>query len=159
MVEQWLNCSCLTPAVFDNDHRELCKRIIEKYKDTTEQKNIDGIPNSLSYGQAQKWVNMTLKNLYIYDNSNSANIGIYKLLPFMHIPIDNVVLDIVTDKKRCYIDPLQMKYGLNKNSSSWSRWSENEYTKFRPVLNNRIRELFPAIDPIRWELQHWSTIE
>ena len=158
-VEAWLSGVYIDQKIFDKNHKSLCEAIIKVYKDTTEQKNISGTPHSLSYGQAQKWVNMSLKNLYIYDDSNSAGMGMHKLLPFMHIPIDNVVLDIVTDKRACYIDSPSVGYGLKKNSSSWSRWSEKEYLGFRKLLNDRIDALFPGENPIRWELKHWSTVE
>ena len=158
-VKTWLDRVRIDQKTFDEAHKSLCEDIIEVYKDATDQKNISGTPHSLSYGQAQKWVNMSLKNLYIYDDSNSAGMGMHKLLPFMHIPIDNVVLDIVTDKRACYIDSPNVGYGLKKNSSSWSRWSEKEYLGFRKLLNDRIDALFPGENPIRWELKHWSTVE
>ena len=51
-IEKWLE----NTDDFDNEHVELCNKIIEEYKGTTEQGNKD---NSLYFGQAQKWVNMT----------------------------------------------------------------------------------------------------
>ncbi len=138
------------PTDFDKEHKALCKIIIEKYKGTTNQGEEN---NSLYFGQAQKWVNMTLKNLYIYSKTNSTSLNLTSLLPYMHIPIDNIILDIAADVKKCYIDPIETVYGLKKPEKSWSKWDHDTYEEYQTKLKNKIA---PAT-PILWELTHWST--
>ena len=61
-TQRWINDKTLNEVKFKKEHKELCDAIIDKYKNTTNQKKHQ---YSLSFGQSQKWVNMTLKNLYV----------------------------------------------------------------------------------------------
>ncbi len=147
-VLDWLKTP---PSNFDKEHEELCNAIIAKYKGTTNQGEHD---NSLYFGQAQKWVNMTLKNLYVYSKTNKTDLNLTALLPYMHIPIDNIVLDIAAGKKKCYVDPEGTTYELKKPSGPWSKWSFDTYNNYQSALKEKISPQ----TPILWELIHWSTV-
>ena len=65
--------------VFNSWHKKVCKDIIESAAEGSKPKDIKeqhlfgkkGEPtNSITYGQAQKWVNMTLKNLLVMGKIN-----------------------------------------------------------------------------------------
>lgn len=142
-----------SPEDFDDIHNSLCLEIIEIYK----------AASNLNYGQAQKWVNMTLKNLYVYSESNRycrpdvEILSLEPLIPKMHVPIDNIVLDILSGKKKCYVD--SQKYNLkrpkiNGKEVSWSKWDYKTYIDFQNEIRKTVGE-----NPIIWELQHWSTVE
>ena len=92
-VKIWINNTNLTKEQFNNDHESLCIAIIEKYKGTTNQNEPD---NSLYFGQAQKWVNMTLKNLYVYSKSNNTSLSFDNIIKYLHVPIDNVILKFLS---------------------------------------------------------------
>ena len=151
-VKIWINNTNLTKEQFNNDHESLCIAIIEKYKGTTNQNEPD---NSLYFGQAQKWVNMTLKNLYVYSKSNNTSLSFDNIIKYLHVPIDNVILDIASGTKRCYIDPPETTYGVAKPEKAWSKWSYSEYKKYQENLEASIKNDCPII----WELKHWSTVE
>lgn len=137
---------------YDEDHRHLCEQIILLYRNTTIQTDAG---NSLYFGQAQKWVNMTLKNLYVYTESNDTRLSLRPLLPYMHIPLDNIIMDIAADTKRCYIDPPNRKYAVKKPSTPWSKLDFAEYARYQRELVAKIDHSYPLV----WELTHWSTVE
>ena len=151
-VEKWMNNTSLTKKQFNENHEALCKAIIEKYKGTTNQNEPD---NSLYFGQAQKWVNMTLKNLYVYSKSNKTSLNLDNIIKYFHVPIDNVILDIASGTKRCYIDSPETTYGVAKPAKAWSKWSYNDYKTYQNKLEASIKNDCPII----WELKHWSTVE
>ena len=151
-VKNWINNTNLTKKQFNKDHESLCIAIIEKYKGTTNQNEPD---NSLYFGQAQKWVNMTLKNLYVYSKSNNTSLSFDNIIKYLHVPIDNVILDIASGTKRCYIDPPETTYGVAKPEKAWSKWSYSDYKKYQENLEASIKNDCPII----WELKHWSTVE
>ncbi|MDD3085129.1 MAG: hypothetical protein PHU32_04565 [Candidatus ainarchaeum sp.] len=68
---------------FDYWHNSVCDSIIKKYNN----KNIE-----LKYGQAQKWLNMTIKYLYCLGENFD------KEFSFFHIPVDNYILDIALER-------------------------------------------------------------
>ncbi len=159
-IEQWIKN---TPSEedFNSQHTALCSTIIDEYKGTTDQ----GDPkNSLYFGQAQKWVNMTLKNLYVYSESNRTQLSLKSLLPYMHIPIDSIIMDIAAGSKKCYVDNNTITYGIKKPKNGnnkeicWSKFDETTYKEYQKALTDKIKETHPSIDPIIWELTHWSTV-
>lgn len=151
-VYNWINNSTINKDIFNDEHRDLCNKIIEKYKGTTNQGETNG---SVYFGQAQKWVNMTLKNLYVYSKSNNTSLNLDNIIKYFHVPIDNVILDIASDAKPCYIDPPGTTYGVIKPKKAWSKWDYKKYREYQEALKNSIGNVIPII----WELQHWSTVK
>ena len=141
---------------FDCIHNKLCNDIITVYKSTTAQNETN---DSLFYGQAQKWVNMTLKNLYVYSKSNDTALNIEPLLPFLHVPIDSIIISVASGKTRCAIDHPEVIYGVEAPAESWSQMDEKAYEDYQGKLRKRIEALFPDVYPIIWELRHWSAAE
>ena len=60
---------------FDDLHKETCDRLRQKF---------DEFP--FQYGQAQKWINMTLKYIFILDPDSVSHV-----YSFFHTPIDNIM--------------------------------------------------------------------
>ena len=113
---------------FDDWHKKLCDAIIEKYE-------MNGI--TFTYGQAQKWINMTLKYLYVLDSQK-----IEKLFKYCHVPLDNYVFDIS-----------EKLFGIEKTKIPWSRWCDyhNQYMAYQIKLRNSIKNEAP----LRWEFKAW----
>ena len=114
--------------IFDTWHKLLSDEIIGKYQE-------QGI--NFSYGQAQKWINMTLKYLYIIEP-----IQVEMLFQYCHVPLDNYVFEIS-----------EKIFGIKKPSVPWSRWSDynNQYMEYQKSLRNSIKN----IAPLRWEFRAW----
>jgi hypothetical protein len=84
---------------FDKWHLTNCRNIKSKFKSIY---NYD-----ISFGQSQKWLNMTLKYLFALGEIRIK--GISKNYKFFHIPIDNIVLKELN------------KLGIKRFKIAWSR--------------------------------------
>lgn len=126
-IGEILNQSINNQDAFDKLHNAYCEKLI---------KTKNEIYNQLTLGQAQKWLNMTLKYLIILEEK-----GIEKNMQFFHIPIDNVIQDI-----------LQKEYAINKKFAVWSAISINDYGKYIEY-QNEIRDKFKDEYPILKELE------
>lgn len=107
----------------------------------------------LSYGQAQKWLNMLLKYLYVYDVKGyetlfSSREGIAAL----DMPVDSKV-----------IDALRRKYTVKPPTAGWSMWDRNTYRAYQAAARNALQNA-PDIEnpderiPFYWELIYWSDV-
>jgi hypothetical protein len=74
--------------LFDLWHKQTCIGIKEIFV-----KN--GVSN-FYLGQSQKWINMTLKYIFLY-GENKIN-GFKNIYGFCHIPLDNIILDKIDNK-------------------------------------------------------------
>ena len=113
---------------FDLWHKESCEEIRKSYTEA----NID-----FSYGQAQKWLNMTIKYLYIVGSNSFA--GVFQ---FCHVPIDNYIFQIA-----------EKELGIPHPTIAWSRWNDydGQYLAYQKELRSRIN----GYDPLRWEFKYW----
>lgn len=118
----------MTQDGFDSWHCETCSLIRETYVNA----GID-----FSWGQAQKWVNMTVKYLYIVGTCSFD--GIFR---FCHVPVDNYVFRIA-----------KKELGIPIPEIAWSRWSDydSQYMTYQKKLRSRIK----GYDPLRWEFKYW----
>lgn len=112
---------------FTQWHFSTCKQIVEKY----EAEGID-----FYIGQAQKWVNMTLKYLYVLVPD-----VVEPCYRFLHIPLDNYIMDIA-----------KKQYGVPSLTTAWSRISDyQEYLDYERMLMEVIDEV-----PLDWEFEKWA---
>jgi len=72
----------MTAEVFDRWHKTTCEKITSLF---------DGQGFHLFIGQAQKWINMTLK--YIFTVGERRIQGFGPAYPFCHVPLDKVLLE------------------------------------------------------------------
>ena len=114
----------LTTSFYDQEeftkwHKATCFSICE------------GSNSILTIGQSQKWINMTLK--YAFTLSDNRINGISKNYSFFHIPIDNIIQEL-----------LQKKYGVQKIAEcSWSKITDydtyyNYQKQVRHILKGKI---------------------
>lgn len=122
-----LGNSISTQSDFDAWHFHVCQEIISHYQKV-------GI--SFTFGQAQKWLNMTIKYLYMLEYD-----VFHHTFPFFHVPLDNYIFDVV-DKELF----------IRKPDNPWSRiddyWVYLDYQK-------QIREKLTDSSPLRWEFRYW----
>lgn len=114
-------------ADYDAWHKETCLKIQQVYQKA-------GI--EFTIGQSQKWINMTIKYLYMIGADTFDD-----TFQYFHIPIDNYVFDIA-----------QKVLGIKRPKIAWSRWEsyENQYMEYQKQLRSKI-----DIDPLRWEFKYW----
>ena len=124
----WLDSSHIkSQSVFDSWHRKLSDEIKMIYQSY-------GI--EFSYGQAQKWINMTIKYLYILEVQSFD--GVFE---YLHIPIDNYIYDSVENL-----------LGIPTPKQAWSRLDDYDWYLY---YQEAIREKLSGISPLRWEFREW----
>jgi hypothetical protein len=75
-----------TRAQFEIAHEETCQRILTSFKTNR--------GDTLSYGQAQKPLNVFLKVYIDWANQPDRTFA-DKLAPFLHVPLDSVVMEFI----------------------------------------------------------------
>lgn len=161
---------------FDDWHKNLCKEICNKYGKICDN-NAYPLANSFfSYGNAQKWVNMTIKNLYVISGAYLAvgsedNKSFFESVASRsgeyHIPLDNIILgeiykqELLGSRKDGPIRKSGRKepsYYItdvkNGTKHAWSRIPSMEcYKTFREMLEDAIHAKKEI--PIEWECRSW----
>ena len=118
----------MSAEVFDNWHKKTCERLISHF---------DGHGYHLCFGQAQKWINMTMK--YIFTVGETRISGFGSFYSFCHVPIDIILLAQLE------------KYGFPMLYCAWSRLDNyDEYLK----RQKWIRQKF-FLAPLDVEFQLW----
>ncbi len=110
------------PEQFDDWHKELCDKIVNASKSDDFKmlfEKEDDSSSYLSYGQAQKWVNMTLKYMVIM---GLLNFDEYK--ECLHVPIDRYILREI------------LGGGEKYNGKAWSQINYEEYKEIRKKIDS-----------------------
>lgn len=162
-IKKLLDKSCVIR--FDDWHKNICEELIGTYGDIN-KKFADEV---FSYGNAQKWVNMTLKYLDILyqifsvfepesDFVNKYGFLIDKYSRKFHVPVDSYMIE----KSWPLLDvklPLKDKAKREKNYkcpyeyvTPWSQWCDEEYTEYQKNLADVLEE---NMSPLEWENQAW----
>lgn len=153
---------------FQNWHCRVCKTVIEKMGQDLLKEN-----KLLTYGQAQKWLNMTLKYYWLLGLLPAA----MKENDF-DVPVDSYIIEAVwtdgfwnkssfwesNDKRDKILKEDKIKkdasgdYKLNSFSDekyiSWSSWNQPEYRSFQKALKQYIGN----VAPLKWEAKAWIEI-
>ena len=129
-IQKLKDNECLDQDTFDDEHKKLSESIISTYKHEVEE---------FTHGQAQKWVNMTLKYVYVLDKAE-----IQSIFQYCHVPIDNYILDCA-----------KKEFGINKRKEAWSLWDNDTYREYQEDLRNAIKGKYPKECPLRWEFDAW----
>jgi len=112
---------------YDSWHMQLCNKLMEMYMNS----GID-----FHIGQSQKWVNMTMKYLYIL-----GCLDLSAIFNFFHVPLDNIVFNAA-----------KKTLNIPKPSQSWSRMDDYfcEYMEYQKHIRESI-----SVPPLRWEFSNW----
>ena len=140
---------------------KLCDTIVGYYKGIKLNNK-----SLFTYGNAQKWINMTMKYLYIIsgileDNKSQKWKVIDSLTNAYHIPIDNYIIESQWsnswNKEADIPIPITYKFKCQDTIGdfsttkykSWSQWDQKEYDDFQGVLIKKAASEHKA--PIEWE--------
>ena len=130
IIEKQINKIIDQPS-FDEWHSKLCEAVTDK--------------KFYTFGQAQKWVNMTLKYLLVLDYE-----PVLRLIQYLHVPIDKVVVGKALEGEHPLFDG---------NPDEYLPWSKkikdgpkNNYYKFQDSLRKAIK----GLHPIQWEFKAWN---
>lgn len=156
------------PENYNEWHKETCKKVIDKAKEY-EQKNWlqKNGKDGFYYGQAQKWVNMTIKYMWVTGRWKDK---LDKLMKDLHVPVDSYILQGVWDDENLRLEDkrdilekvfrgdieARLKEGKKFNDQwvvSWSRWDDKQYISFQENLRKKLNE-----NPFTWEGEMWIKI-
>lgn len=161
---------------FDKWHEEICEALCTKGYKTTSKRTQKGI----TYGIAQKWLNMTLKYLTVFnaihsmDSKQSVNTdvadaehdGILEeingLKGCLHASVDRYIINAVWNNTAVKI-PLKNSTKIEQRNCEykhpadyckpWSQWTSEDYKEFQ----NSLREALPKQTLFEWEGTAWIT--
>ena len=129
-IKDLLSKNPMTQEMFDTWHHSLCMEIVNYYQSS--------MAIGFSVGQAQKWVNMTMKYLYI---QNEIDIG--NVTEFLHIPLDNYI-----------IAEVKSSFNIDPPSTVWSKMDDYvKYLEYEIRIRNKLKDI--GIIPIKWEMKAW----
>ena len=115
-----LSAEINTQSDFDDLHKTACYDLISSFRG-----------QSFTVGQAQKWINMTFKNLHLLDFPE-----VQKVYEYCHIPVDSYMLNITN-------------YTM---SQPWSKINDYcEYLEYQ----NWFRKEYPNYIPLDKEFYLW----
>ncbi len=126
---------------FDSWHKSLCNDII-KLQDNKVLKE------KLTVGQAQKWVNMSIKYLYLL----GRNVASPKVL---HIPVDDFIIHAAAVSKESNIgDKVDVK-GLGVKGDDVKPWSKIRDYEIYKKYQDTLRENYNPGNLVDWEEKAW----
>ena len=136
-IKKLVNCSITSEKEFDEWHKQLCIKISDEYKNSKIQ---------FTYGQAQKWLNMTIKYLCMLEVEGYSFDNVIK---WLHIPIDNYIFDAVEKELK-----------IDRPKDIWSRWDNyDEYLKYQNDIRERIeKDRNIDVPPLLWEFKNWLEV-
>ncbi len=121
-----MNFSFDTQEEYDERHQIECQILIDKFKEL-----YGGHKIIFTIGQAQKWINMTLKYMYALGTErHKSQLDNYQ---FFHIPIDNII------QKQLLIDK-----GIPEFKVAWSRIDDySEYLNYQKLVRQQYKNQIP----------------
>lgn len=132
---------------FDLWHEKLCESIYVYYS----RKGY----SEFYVGKAQKWINMSLKYIWLFSEENFIQHYIHQF----HVPIDRYIAEDIAgeigflpgyDGRR--FDDLDSDFDSKKANYCWSKINcYEEYLKCQELIRGKLME----IPPIEWEFECW----
>ena len=120
---------------YNEKHKALCDKLVDYYKNQC----------YFSYGHAQKWVNMTMKYLYVFGDESEDK------FKYMHMPLDSYIFKALDNEK------IECPKGSNKWSDlKWSQLKRDEYIACQEKIQQQIPE--KKHTQLSWEFEQWLMI-
>ena len=133
---------------YNKNHNKICDELT-KFESPI-------LKNKLSIGQAQKWVNMTVKHLWL-------NGLVICDASFLHVPIDNYILGELCKQAEQIGPSIEIKniseqYKIKQDGVfvSWSQISK--YMDCYMSIQKAIKKISKDQCPIEWEYDTWLTV-
>lgn len=136
---------------FDELHKKTCHMLVEIY-DCEKYYKVDkrGKMHKFTYGTAQKWVNMSLKYIYLLEEVLWGGFRISWISYFatdFHIPFDSLIFKAMED---------EFSIDVNKylEGQTWSQIDNYEkYKELQDMIRNEVSQKNNF--PIEWENPAW----
>lgn len=153
---------------YDAAHKKLCSELASKYSGKTTE------DRGFTYGIAQKWVNMTMKYIFVLSTlieNKEFSTKYAAQLPEkeMHIPLDSYMLEYIAQKDTkkfvgspCMKIPAKGENGGETYYSSdkalaWSKYPDDDtYMKVQSGVREKMRSSWES--PLDWEGPAWIEV-
>lgn len=113
---------------FDKWHHGSAIDLITHYNDALGVNK----PFHLYYGQAQKWINMTMKYCWLCDEAELKHLTPW--FPSAHIPVDEIILKAVEGEGIC-----------KRPCERWARWDDyKQYQVFQDLIRCEVKNRCPS---------------
>jgi hypothetical protein len=122
--------ACLDQPSFDKRHQTTCTELRSAYAAAGFVEFRDG--------QAQKWLNMALKYVFVFGETRLP--GYTQVFELAHIPLDNIILEELRE------------FGGPRLGTAWSRISYEKYMS----VQLWVRDRFPGSAPLAVEFALWQ---
>ena len=130
-VVELLDSKITSQFEYDQWHYDTCIKMKRIYK----AKDI-----IFTFGHAQKWINMSLKYLYMHGAWDLS-----RVFAFFHVPIDSYILSIVEEQ-------LQIERPCN----IWSKIDDYViYLGYQRAISEKLHNQPQPVEPLRWEFASW----
>ena len=144
---------------FDNWHKGTCEKLVSIYENC-------GFKDIFTYGNAQKWINMSLKYIYLLGGISETYESkficmaktIRKYSSELHVPIDSFIIDALWEFKEISLPEKEDKKANSKadcqiprgNVKTWSKWDDGDYCGIQELIREKVTN-----SPIEWEAYAW----
>ena len=137
---------------FDVWHERTCDELVGKAAKWTENDQKLFKDGGFTYGHAQKWINMSLKNMLVMGLWDTE---LSRYMECLHVPIDSYILAAAAVEKDVPIFEGYAARGLGV-PNPFKKWSGiadyEEYLKYQTDIRNALGE---GLSPIEWEGPAW----
>ena len=152
---------------YDNWHKKMCDVIVNEYKKFK-------LNDKFTYGNAQKWLNMSIKYLYLisgiqFDEGENKCLKqiinkIEKDKEFAHIPLDSYIIDALWEIRSIYLPVIKGssrdKVYKTRPSDHVEKWSciekYDKYFETQKTLRKFTDDIHTV--PMNWESYSWIQI-
>lgn len=139
---------------FDTTHDEICTALKNYINNENKCSLLSSDSLKFTYGQSQKWLNMTLKYMWL--------LGLLEgkiKTEFLHVPVDSYIIQAVWKDSSIEL-PMKEKWKNRQRGAyssekvdSWSKWDdENVYKNFQKTLKESLANNTSRIE---WEHSAW----
>lgn len=140
---------------FDSWHERECHQIIKNMNASYDKEKRKFLKVNFTYGQAQKWLNMTLKYLWLLD---MLPVGISP--EYLHVPIDSFILQALKETGEFSAKDNKITGSGDSYYYNGEAWSAISTSKNYEQLQNSIKALAAknGLSPIEWEGPAWIDV-
>ena len=140
---------------FDAWHESKCAQIIDRMNAPYGDGNKVFLKARFTYGQAQKWVNMTLKYLWLLDMLPN---GLSEAE--LHVPVDSFILEALKGTQLFNTEGNKITGSGESYYYNGEAWSAISDPKNYKKLQDGIRDIAKkqGISPIQWEGPAWIKV-
>jgi hypothetical protein len=153
-IQELLDNETVTINSFDEWHKSTCEKMCQ----TSERLSIYlNNEKKFSYGQAQKWLNMTLKYMLVAEQWEKLDV----MRSYLHVPVDSYIMEnacldlgvMIIDGRSGELKP------YSDYSKPWSTWEYEEYIEFQERIRESLAETKDYECSMDWEFDSWIRIK